>query len=93
LPQNDPVLFFLQRLRDEAHRFAIGAHRDRRSRAMIRSALDEISGIGASRKKALLAHFGSPSGVSEAALEELTAVPGISRAMAKKIHDHFHPGE
>ncbi len=93
LPENDPVLFFLQRLRDEAHRFAIGAHRDRRSRALVRSALDEISGIGASRKKALLAHFGSASGASEASLEELAAVPGISRTMAKKIHDHFHPGE
>ena len=91
LPMKDPVLYFLQRLRDEAHRFAIGAHRTRRAGAMTRSPLDEVDGIGASRKKALLHHFGSAREVAAAGLADLEAVPGISRAMAKKIYDHFHP--
>lgn len=92
LPPNDPVLYFLQRLRDEAHRFAIGSHRARRSKAIGASPLDEIGGIGARRKKALLHHFGSARGVSEAGLTDLQAVEGISAAMAQKIYDHFHPG-
>lgn len=90
LPINDPVLFFLQRLRDEAHRFAIGTHRARRTKAMTASPLDEIPGIGAARKRALLHHFGSARAVAAAGLEDLTAVNGLSAAMAKKIHDHFH---
>ncbi len=92
MPPNDPVLYFLQRLRDEAHRFAIGSHRSRRAKAIGASPLDEIGGIGARRKKALLHHFGSARGVSEAGLADLEAVEGISRTMAKKIYDHFHPG-
>ncbi|MBF0094288.1 MAG: excinuclease ABC subunit UvrC [Alphaproteobacteria bacterium] len=92
LPANDPVLYFLQRLRDEAHRFAIGTHRARRSRAIGASPLDDISGIGARRKKALLHHFGSARAVAEAGLADLEAVEGISGGMAKKIYDRFHPG-
>ncbi|MDR3438464.1 excinuclease ABC subunit UvrC [Telmatospirillum sp.] len=91
LPPNDPVLYFLQRLRDEAHRFAIGSHRARRSKAISSSPLDDIAGIGAHRKKALLHHFGSARGVSEAGLADLQAVDGISATMAQKIYDHFHP--
>ena len=91
LPPNDPVLYFLQRLRDEAHRFAIGTHRARRSKAIGQSLLDEVPGIGASRKKALLHHFGSAREVANAGLTDLETVNGISRAMAKKIYDHFHP--
>jgi excinuclease ABC subunit C len=91
LPPNDPVLYYLQRLRDEAHRFAIGTHRAKRSKAITKSPLDDIAGIGAARKKALLHHFGSARGVSEAGLTDLQAVEGISSAMAKKIYDHFHP--
>jgi excinuclease ABC subunit C len=90
LPLRDPVLHFLQRLRDEAHRFAIGTHRAKRSQALSSSPLDAIEGIGARRKKALLHHFGSAAGVSEAGLADLEAVAGISRAMAKKLYDHFH---
>jgi excinuclease ABC subunit C len=91
LPPNDPVLYFLQRLRDEAHRFAIGSHRARRSKAIGGSPLDDIGGIGSHRKKALLHHFGSARGVSEAGLADLQSVKGINAAMAKKIYDHFHP--
>jgi excinuclease ABC subunit C len=91
LPPRDPVLYFLQRLRDEAHRFAIGTHRAKRSQGLVRSTLDEVPGIGARRKKALLTHFGSARAVAEAALSELEAVEGISRTIAKKLHDHFHP--
>ncbi len=91
LPLRDPVLYFLQRLRDEAHRFAIGTHRAKRSKAMGASPLDELSGIGPRRKKALLHHFGSAREVGNAGLSDLEAVPGISKAMAKKIYDHFHP--
>jgi len=90
LPPEDPVLYFLQRLRDEAHRFAIGTHRARRSKAIGRSALDEVAGIGAARKRALLHHFGSARTVARAGLADLEAVPGISRTVAKKIYDHFH---
>ncbi len=86
----DTVLFYLQRLRDEAHRFAIGAHRARRARSMVRSQLDEIPGIGARRKKALLLRFGSAHDVSRAGLSDLETTPGISRVVAKKIYDYFH---
>ena len=91
LPPNDPVLYYLQRLRDEAHRFAIGTHRAKRSAAIGKSPLDELAGIGPARKKALLHHFGSARAVSEAGLTDLAGVEGISQAMAKKIYDHFHP--
>jgi excinuclease ABC subunit C len=91
LPPNDPVLYFLQRLRDEAHRFAIGTHRAKRSQAIGRSPLDEIDGIGVRRKKALLNHFGSARAVAESGLSDLSGVNGISQAIAKKIYDHFHP--
>ncbi|MBF0326505.1 MAG: excinuclease ABC subunit UvrC [Alphaproteobacteria bacterium] len=91
LPPRDPVLYFLQRLRDEAHRFAIGTHRARRAKGLQTSPLDEVAGIGAKRKKALLHHFGSAREVAAAGLADLSAVPGISQAIAKKIYDHFHP--
>ncbi len=87
----DPVLHFLQRLRDEAHRFAIGSHRARRSAKLATSTLDEIPGIGPHRKKALLHHFGSARAVERAGLADLEVVPGISRSIAKKIYDWFHP--
>ena len=90
LPPNDPVLHYLQRLRDEAHRFAIGAHRTRRKMDMGRSLLDEIQGIGAKRKKLLLQYFGSAKAVGEAGIHDLMKVEGISRAFAQKIYDHFH---
>jgi excinuclease ABC subunit C len=87
----DPVLYFLQRLRDEAHRFAIGTHRARRTKAIGQSVIDEIPGIGPSRKKALLHHFGSARAVERAGLADLEGVEGISGTVAKKIYDHFHP--
>ncbi len=90
LESTDPVLYFLQRLRDEAHRFAIGTHRARRERAIDRSSLDDVAGIGPTRKRALLNHFGSARAVSNAGLDDLASVPGISDAVAKKIYDHFH---
>ncbi len=92
LEPRHPVLFFLQRLRDEAHRFAIGTHRTKRAKDQIRSPLDEISGIGAARKKALLLHFGSAKAVSRAGLSDLEAVTGVSKTVAKRIYDHFHGG-
>ena len=92
LPANSQVLFYLQRLRDEAHRFAIGAHRQKRSRAISASPLDEIPGIGPARKRALLLHFGTAGKVRAAALEDLTRTPGISAAVARKIYDFYHPG-
>ncbi len=91
LPRNDPVLYFIQRLRDEAHRWAIGAHRAKRAKSVGATPLDDIPGIGAARKRALLAHFGSAKAVSRAGLSDLQAAPGISAAMAEKIHDFFHP--
>jgi excinuclease ABC subunit C len=91
LPPNSPVLFYLQRLRDEAHRFAIGAHRQKRARNMVSSPLDEVPGIGPSRKRALLMHFGTARAVKNAALEDLEKAPGISKAMARGIYDFFHP--
>jgi excinuclease ABC subunit C len=90
LPVRDPVLYFVQRLRDEAHRFAIGSHRARRKKEMVRNPLDEIGGIGPSRKRALLLHFGTAKAVSRAAMEDLTAVEGISESIARQIYDHFH---
>lgn len=90
LPFNDPVLYFVQRLRDEAHRFAIGTHRAKRAKAQFANPLDEVPGVGAARKRALLAHFGSAKAVSRAALDDLTAVEGVSAGLAKKIYDHFH---
>ena len=89
LKMNDPVLYFVQRLRDEAHRWAIGAHRAKRSKAISATPLDDIPGIGATRKRALLAHFGSAKAVARAGLTDLTAVPGISEAMAQTISDYF----
>ena len=90
MEQKSPVLFYLQRLRDEAHRFAIGTHRAKRAKSITASPLDEIEGIGPSRKRALLNHFGSGRAVTRAGLADLEAVGGISKAMAKKIYDHFH---
>ncbi|EKE78212.1 excinuclease ABC subunit UvrC [Oceanibaculum indicum] len=86
----DPVLYFLQRLRDEAHRFAIETHRAKRAKSLQRSSLDDVPGIGGKRKKALLLHFGSARAVERAGLADLETVEGISRATAKKIYDHFH---
>lgn len=90
LPPRDPVLYFIQRLRDEAHRFAIGSHRARRKKEMVKNPLDEISGIGPTRKRALLQHFGTAKAVSRAAVSDLTAVEGISEAVARLIYNHFH---
>ena len=89
LGMNDPVLYFVQRLRDEAHRWAIGAHRAKRAKAVSLTPLDDIPGVGATRKRALLAHFGSAKAVARAGLSDLTAVPGISAAMAKVVADYF----
>ena len=91
LPANAPVLFYLQRLRDEAHRFAIGAHRQKRAKSLVTSPLDDVPGIGPGRKRALLMHFGTARAVKGAALEDLEKVPGISRATAQGIYDYFHP--
>ena len=90
LPVRDPVLYFIQRLRDEAHRFAIGSHRARRKKEMVRNPLDEIAGIGPGRKRALLHHFGTAKAVSRAAIEDLMAVSGISESIAQQIYGHFH---
>ena len=90
LPPRDPVLYFIQRMRDEAHRFAIGSHRARRKKEMIKNPLDEISGIGPTRKRALLQHFGTAKAVSRAAVSDLMAVEGISEAVARLIYNHFH---
>ena len=90
LPDKDPVLYFLQRLRDEAHRFAIGGHRARRAKQISASPIDEVPGIGPRRKKALLLHFGSARAVARASLADLEAVEGISATVAQKIFDHFH---
>jgi len=91
LPTNSPVLFYLQRLRDEVHRFAIGAHRAKRSRAITASPLDEIPGIGPARKRALLLHFGTAGKVRAAALEDLQRAPGVSAAVAQAVWDFYHP--
>ncbi len=92
LEQRDPLLYFIQRLRDEAHRFAITTHRGRRGRRTERSALDSVPGIGPRRKKALLARFGSARGVAEAGIQDLEQVDGVSAAMARTIYDHFRGG-
>ncbi|MBV9540368.1 MAG: excinuclease ABC subunit UvrC [Alphaproteobacteria bacterium] len=91
LDLKSPVLYYLQRLRDEAHRFAIGSHRKKRSKAIGASPLDEIAGIGAARKRALLQHFGSARAVAAAGMSDIEAVEGVSSNMAKKIYDFFHP--
>ena len=90
LRHNDPVLYFVQRLRDEAHRFAIGTHRAKRAKAQMANPLDEVPGVGASRKRALLAHFGSAKAVSRANLADLRAVDGVSEALAERIYAFFH---
>ena len=91
LPANAPLLFYLQRLRDEAHRFAIGGHRAKRAKSMVTSPLDDVPGIGPARKRALLMHFGTGKAVKAAGLEALEKAPGISKLMAKTIYEHFHP--
>jgi excinuclease ABC subunit C len=90
LRHNDPVLYFVQRLRDEAHRFAIGAHRAKRAKSVSANPLDDVPGVGASRKRALLAHFGSAKAVSRAGLADLKSVAGISSTLAQTVHDFFH---
>ena len=90
LPVRDPVLYFVQRMRDEAHRFAIGSHRARRKKEMVKNPLDEVAGIGPGRKRALLHHFGTAKAVSRAGVEDLMGVDGISERVARQIYDHFH---
>ncbi|MCW5710503.1 excinuclease ABC subunit UvrC [Shinella sp.] len=90
LPPRDPVLYFVQRLRDEAHRFAIGSHRARRKKEMVKNPLDEIAGVGPTRKRALLQHFGTAKAVSRAAMADLMAVAGISESVARIVYNHFH---
>ncbi|SFS63436.1 Excinuclease ABC subunit C [Sulfitobacter marinus] len=92
LRHNDPVLYFIQRLRDEAHRFAIGTHRAKRAKAVGATPLDDVPGVGAARKRALLAHFGSAKAVGRANLNDLLAVEGVSRALAERIYAFFHEG-
>jgi excinuclease ABC subunit C len=90
LPVNHPVLFYMQRLRDEAHRFAIGAHRQKRSKAITVSSLDEVPGIGPARKRALLMHFGTAKAVRNASLDDLVRAPGVSKGVAQTVYDFFH---
>ncbi len=90
LPPRDPALYFVQRLRDEAHRFAIGAHRAKRKREMTKSPLDEIGGIGPARKRALLLHFGTAKAISRASLDDLQRTPGVNAATAKAVYEFFH---
>jgi excinuclease ABC subunit C len=90
LPPRDPVLYFTQRLRDEAHRFAIGSHRARRKKEMVANPLDEIGGIGPARKRALLHHFGTAKAVARASADDIAKVDGISDAIAAQIYAHFH---
>jgi len=92
LDPKSPVLYYLQRLRDEAHRYVIGGHRKKRSAAIGANPLDEIAGVGQGRKRALLQHFGSARAVAGASLADLSAVSGVSETLAKKIFDFFHPG-
>jgi excinuclease ABC subunit C len=91
LEARDPVLYYVQRLRDEAHRFVIGSHRAKRSKAIGVNPLDEIAGIGPTRKKALLQSFGSAKAVARAGVADLAAVDGVSTQLAQAIYDHFHP--
>jgi excinuclease ABC subunit C len=93
LQRNDPVLYFIQRIRDEVHRFAIGTHRAKRSKALVASPLDDVPGVGATRKRALLAHFGSAKAVARANLADLKAVSGISGTVAQTLYDFFHEGD
>ena len=88
--KNDPTLFFLQRLRDEAHRFAINAHRTKRQKGIRRSLLDQVNGIGSIRKRALLNHFGSAKAVESASFDEIKSVEGVEEKVAKKIYNFFH---
>ena len=88
--KNDPTLFFLQRLRDEAHRFAISAHRAKRKKGISKSLLDQINGIGSIRKRALLNHFGSARAVESASFDEIKSVEGVEAKVAKKIYNFFH---
>ncbi|MBN9435542.1 excinuclease ABC subunit UvrC [Bosea sp. (in: a-proteobacteria)] len=90
LPPRDPALYFIQRLRDEAHRFAIGTHRAKRKRDITKNPLDEIPGIGPARKRALLLHFGTVKAIQRAKLDDLMKTPGVNAATAKAVHDHFH---
>jgi excinuclease ABC subunit C len=90
LPPRDPALYFVQRLRDEAHRFAIGAHRAKRKRELVKNPLDEISGIGPTRKRALLHHFGTVKAIQRAGLEDLVKAPGVNAATARAVYDFFH---
>lgn len=92
LPPRDPTLYFVQRLRDEAHRFAIGSHRAKRKREMVKNPLDEIAGIGPSRKRALLHHFGTVKAIERAAFEDLAKTPGVNAATARAVYDFFHAG-
>ena len=91
LPPNAPLMFYMQRLRDEAHRFAIGTHRAKRAKSLTTSTLDEVPGIGPNRKRALLMHFGTARAVKAAALDDLERAPGISKATARQLYDYFHP--
>jgi excinuclease ABC subunit C len=90
LPARDPVLYFVQRLRDEAHRFAIGSHRQKRKRDIREAGLQEISGIGPTRKRALLRHFGTLKAIERATLGDLAQVPGINAETARRIYEFFH---
>jgi len=93
LPPHDPALYFVQRLRDEAHRFAIGAHRARRKKAFAANPLDEIAGVGPARKRALLLAFGSAKAIAGAALSDLEKTPGVNKATARLVFEHFQRGE
>jgi excinuclease ABC subunit C len=88
--KNDPILFFMQRLRDEAHRFAINSHRAKRAKGITKSLLDQIDGIGSTRKRALLNHFGSAKAVESASFDEIKSVEGVEEKVAKKIYNFFH---
>ena len=91
LPPRDAVLYYLQRVRDETHRFAITTHRAGRSKGLVTSELDEVPGVGAARKRALLNHFGSARGVKQAGLADLENAPGINKETARRVYAHFHP--
>jgi len=90
LPPRDPALYFIQRLRDEAHRFAIGTHRAKRKRELTKNPLDEIPGIGPTRKRALLHHFGTVKAIRRASLDDLARTPGVNAATARAVYDFFH---
>ena len=92
LAPRDPALYFIQRLRDEAHRFAIGTHRAKRKREFTKSPLDEISGIGPARKRALFLHFGTAKAIARASLDDLATAPGVNLATARAVYDFFHEG-